>query len=359
MRICYLTTTFDETNGWGRLSARFLAELKRLNGARNVIVPEPAGLWTKEEPAWDQPFRSAMDALRLRKDCAKCDVIYAAVEPVAPLAMMLSRLTGAPHVISVAGTYADFAAYRKPVRWLYKEAFRGAAGLTVLSRYTRSVLMRQGLRAPVTIVPGGFDPQVPPRAPRPMSRPPRLLTVGYVKPRKGYHTLVDALALLKKKGMTVHADLVGRMEMDGYVERLKETIAKEGLDRDVRLLGRIPQLELDALYADADLFVLPSEHDGLAFEGLGLVFLEALGRGVPVIGAKESGAEDIIQEDANGRLVPPGDARALAAAIEGILGDETLWARLCAQAPKSAERFRWERVGAEMQAALEAAAKKA
>ena len=112
--------------------------------------------------------------------------------------------------------------------------------------------------------------------------------------------------------------------------------------------GRVSEDALDRFYANADLFVLPSEHDGLAFEGLGLVYLEALSYGLPVIGCFDSGAEDVIRDGVNGLLVPPGDPERLAAAIESILGNGETWKKMAEAAPTSIDRFRWEHVGAEM-----------
>jgi glycosyltransferase involved in cell wall biosynthesis len=351
MRVAYLASTYDETNGWGRLAARFLKELRVHNGAEAVVAPE-ASAFRSIEIGPRQPLQALRDALIFRRMFAGTDVIYAATEPMALLGYILSRLLKKPLIIAVAGTFADLSVYPRTVRWLYRRAFRAAAAVTVLSRYTGEVLKRSLPDIEPVIVPGGFDAPAEAIPREALHRPPRLLTVGYLKPRKGYHTLVEALGLVRQRGQTFRADLVGRKDMGEYVASLERKISERGMSGDVRLRGMISQDELDAAYAEADLFVLPSEHSGSAFEGLGLVFLEALARGIPVIGTLDSGATDIIEDGKNGRLVPPGDPNALAAAVIAVISDETAWKQMAAAAPASVERFRWSDVGERLQAVL-------
>lgn len=357
MRVAFLTGSLDEAHGWGRFAAGFLADARRRYGDANVIAPDPSRLrsnWAR----WHQPFLAIADALALRRELRGCDVIHAVIEPVAPVAFFLSLLLHKPYVISLHGTYADLRTYAPSVRWLYRLAFGRAALLLPVSGYTADVVRRAFPRKRLEIVPGGFSSasasggQAGKNGP---GSPPRILSVGAVKPRKGFHTLVEALGRLRAKGFAFHADIVGPKHTEAYVARLEARLRELGLERDVRLLGRIPQEALDQAYAEADLFVLPSEHDGTGFEGLGLVYLEALSRGLPAIGCLESGAEEIIRDGVNGRLVPPGAAERLERAIEETLGRPDGWKRLSAAAPASVERFRWECVGDLLRSAYQAA----
>jgi glycosyltransferase involved in cell wall biosynthesis len=354
MRIAYLTTTLDETVGWGRYAAGFLSEARRRNGKENVIAPDPARL-RSTEIRWYQPFAALADAWMLRKELKDADVIHAAIEPAAPLAFFLSILLRKPYVVSVCGTFADLRSYSKAVRWLYRLAFRHAGRMAVLSRYTLKVF-EQGMQgAKTTIVYGGFVPADRAERKTSLSGERRIVAVGAIKQRKGFHTLVEAFGLLDAKGFAFRADCIGPKDPTGYAVRVEERMKELGLADRVRFTGRVPEEELNAAYAGADLFVLPSEHDGTAFEGLGLVYLEAMTYGLPVIGCLDSGAEDIIKDGENGFLVPPGDPEKLAAAIERVLTDEALWKRMSEAAPASIDRFRWETVGADMDAAYKEA----
>lgn len=356
MKIAFLTTTLDETVGWGRYAAGFLAEARRRNGIENVIAPNPARL-RSTEIRWKQPFLALLDAFALWREVKDCDVLHAAIEPAAPLAYFLSLLTGKPFVVSVCGTFADLDSYSKPVRWLYRRAFRSADRMAILSRYTLKVFERGVQDAKTTIVYGGFVP--PAHAPKKsgISSERRILAVGAVKPRKGFHTLLEALGRLKQEGFVFKADCVGPKDSSRYVEQLDARLRELGLEDRVTFHGRVSEDALNRFYADADLFVLPSEHSGTAFEGLGLVYLEAMAYGVPVIGCLDSGAEDVIQDGVNGRLVPPGNAETLANAIRQLLGDEAVWQKMSEVAPGSIDRFRWEAVGADMDAAYKDAVK--
>ncbi len=354
MKVAFLTTTFDETIGWGRFAAGFLAEAKRRNGEANVIAPDPARLRSKDI-RWKQPFLALLDAFALRSELKECDVIHAAIEPAAPLAFFLSLILRKPFVVSVCGTFADLESYSKPVRWLYRLAFRRAGRMAILSRYTLKVFERGVKDAKTTIVYGGFVP--PAHAPKKeaISDERRILAVGAIKARKGFHTLLEALGALKNEGFAFHADCVGPKDESAYVKKLEARLKELGLEDRVTFHGRVSEEALNAFYANADLFVLPSEHSGTAFEGLGLVYLEAMAYGLPVIGCLESGAEDVIQDGVNGRLVPPGQKETLAAAIKGILGNEEAWKRMSSAAPGSIDKFRWENVGADIDAVYRAA----
>lgn len=351
MRILFLTSDLDVTNGWGRYSVGFLAQAQKRFGAANVEAPDPEGL----RGAADGKFKSLLtvfDALRLRKAAGKVDLIHAATERVAPLARLLSAWTGKPFIISAHGTYSDAATYPWHLRSMYRASFRSAEVVVAVSRYTAEVVSKSFQPRRVEIVPGGFEPRPlsSSLSGKALSTGRRILSVGAIKPRKGFHALIEALGLLKKDGFAFRADCVGPKGEGEYVKKLEARLKELYLEDRVTFHGRVSEDALDRFYAQADLFVLPSEHSGTAFEGLGLVYLEALSYGLPVIGCLESGAEDVIQDGVNGRLVPPGSPERLAAAIKEILADEDTWRRMSEAAPASIDRFRWERVGAGMEA---------
>jgi len=352
MRIAFLTTTLDETVGWGRYAAGFLDEARRRLGAENVVAPDPARLRSRKLRN-RQPFAALLDAWKLREELKGVGLIHAATELAAPLAYVLSRFLRVPYVVSVHGTYGDIETYAPPVRWAYRLAFSRASRILAVSRYTADVVRRGSPRAVIDVVPGGFAPagHAPARtAPSPERR---ILAVGAIKPRKGFHTLIEALGLLKARGFAFQAECVGPKAASNYVETVEKRAKELGLGERVRFTGVVSDDDLAAAYARADLFVLPSEHEGTAFEGLGLVYLEAMSYGLPVIGCLDSGASDVIQDGVNGALVPPGNPEKLAAAIERVLGDAALWKKLSDAAPKSIDRFRWQVVGQDMRNAYE------
>jgi glycosyltransferase involved in cell wall biosynthesis len=145
-------------------------------------------------------------------------------------------------------------------------------------------------------------------------KPLAILSVGSIVPRKAYDVLVRALSPL--------AGLDWRLTIAGADDRspealaaLTSAIADTGLGARVTLTGAATQSQLDALYAAADLFVLPS-----LFEGYGMVLAEAMARGLPIVCTTGGAAAETAPADA-ALKVPPGDAAALGAAIGHVLRD--------------------------------------
>ena len=130
---------------------------------------------------------------------------------------------------------------------------------------------------------------------------------------KGLDVLIEAVALLSEKGKEVVVDVVG----DGSFRSRLENLAK---DREVvdrfKFRGQVPRAEVFAANDAADIFVMPSRT-----EGLPRAMVEAMARGMACIGTKVGGIPELLTEDA---LVPPGDAKALADAIEHAM-DNPYW----------------------------------
>jgi glycosyltransferase involved in cell wall biosynthesis len=344
MKVLLLAPDYEETNGWGRYAAGVRSSVRRALPEAEMLAPEPSSLRSREI-GLKQPALALLDALRLRSEAASCDLVHAAAEPLAPLARLLRAMTGTPYAVSVAGTYGDLKSYPPALRPLYRSAFLGAERLSALSRRTAALLRAQFPDAPIEIVAGGVS--IPAASGEPaFSR--RIISVGALKPRKGFHTLLRALGRLKRDGFPVACDIVGAGGEGGYRAELERIASEEGLGELAIFHGRVPEERLDALYRSAAAFVLPSEPVGTAFEGLGLVYLEAMARGLPAVGCTLSGAEDAIRDGEDGFLVPPGDPARLADRLRALLADEKNWKEMSLAARAHVERFRWERFGEKM-----------
>lgn len=158
----------------------------------------------------------------------------------------------------------------------------------------------------------------------------RLLCVATVTPRKGQDLLVEALAELA--GLPWQCQLVGALDRaDHYVAQVREAIARHGLEARIELLGSQPGERLPTLYAQADLFVLPSH-----YEGYGMVITEALAHGLPVV-TTTGGALAHTLPDAAGIKVAPGDIGALRDALRSMLESPDVRARYQAGALEARE----------------------
>ena len=175
--------------------------------------------------------------------------------------------------------------------------------------------------------PGTVKPLAPPRHAR-GDGALHFLSVGAVIPRKGHALLIKALAALREKPWRLL--IVGSLTRDAAAaQALKEAIARHGLGERVTLAGEWPPERLGGAYAEADVFVLPSYH-----EGYGMAFAEAMAQGLPIIGTTGGAIPETVPADA-ALLVPPGDADALSAALAMVLENAALRARL-AQAAAAA-----------------------
>lgn len=159
-----------------------------------------------------------------------------------------------------------------------------------------------------------------------------LLCVATVSARKGHALLIEALAALRDRRWTLHC--AGSLARDPEAVRAVQTAARQhGLQQRIVWHGEVDAARLDALYAQADLFVLPSFH-----EGYGMAFAEALARGLPVVGSSAGAIPDTVPADA-GLLVPSGDAPALRTALQRLMDTPALRAALAAGARRAAAQL--------------------
>ncbi len=200
--------------------------------------------------------------------------------------------------------------------------------------------------AALTVIePGAPDPS-PPRGAR-RAGALRLLCVATLVPRKGHALLLQALAARGGSDWTL--DCVGSDRRDlACAQQLRELARTLRLEQQVRFRGELPQADLLAAYAAADLFVLPAW-----YEGYGMAVAEAVAHGLPVVATAVGAAPRVVGDEA-GLLVPPGDATALAAALRRVLDDAALRTRLAAGAARRARALpRWPDAARQCAALLE------
>jgi D-inositol-3-phosphate glycosyltransferase len=162
-----------------------------------------------------------------------------------------------------------------------------------------------------------------------------LLFVGRMDPIKGIDVLLGAAALLKERP-SLSVVLVGGSGAEPEMRRTRELAARLGIDHLVQFRGAVPQRELAEYYRAATLTVVPSR-----YESFGLVPLESLACGTPVVGSKVGGLPAVIQDGRNGVLVPWRTPLAFAEALARLLDDPAEMARLRADARGSVLRFGW------------------
>ena len=146
------------------------------------------------------------------------------------------------------------------------------------------------------------------------STPPLIIAVGRLIPKKGFGDLIRACALLAERGKSFRCEIIGEGPLEN---ELRRQIDELRLQNNVELTGAKPQTQLRGRLAAANVFVLPSviDPDG-GMDNLPTVIMEAMATGLPVVSTNIGGIPEMIIENETGFLVQPGDAAAMADAIE-------------------------------------------
>jgi len=205
--------------------------------------------------------------------------------------------------------------------------------IATTERYAETSTVLTQYKAKLSVVPFGIDQSRFRASPRSSllakSDMPVVLFVGVLRYYKGVQYLIRAMK-------TVQAFLV--IVGDGPQREELETLVDElSLRERVHFAGRVSDPELPSYYAGADLFCLPACERSEAF---GIVLLEALASGLPIVNTEiGTGTSYVNQDGVTGIVVPPGDPAALANAIQRLLGDDALRARFAQEALKRARQF--------------------
>jgi glycosyltransferase involved in cell wall biosynthesis len=217
--------------------------------------------------------------------------------------------------------------------------------VVVTSATTGEILVRDyGVRRELlTVAPPGTDAAE--RAAGSGGPGVAVLSVGSLTRRKGHDALIAALEGLK--GLDWRLTVAGPTHLDpAHAAELRRQVEAAGLDGRVDFVGSLAPGELDRAYAEADLFVLASR-----YEGFGMVYTEAMARGLPVVGCDAGAVAEATRAAA--RLVPPGDVAALRAALAELIGDGAARRRLADACWRAAQGFaRWSDTAAQVAGAL-------
>jgi len=158
------------------------------------------------------------------------------------------------------------------------------------------------------------------------SIPPLIVAVGRLIAKKGFADLIRACGLLAESGKSFQCEIIGEGQLEN---ELRAQIDQLNLQDRVALSGAKPQREVRQRLAAASVFVLPSvidAHGGM--DNLPTVIMEAMATGLPVISTDIGGIPEMVVQNETGFLMRPGDAVALAGAIEKVINDRSLAQRL-------------------------------
>jgi phosphatidyl-myo-inositol alpha-mannosyltransferase len=260
-----------------------------------------------------------------------------------PLSPALPITTLRFHRGANVGTFHAFAKrnlgyyYARP---FLKRYFKRLHSCIAVSAPARDFVSRY-FPADYHIVPNGIDTSFfsPDHEPIPELRTPgwhTLLFVGRLEQRKGLPTLLEAYAELRRRRPNVRLVVVG----DGPGRWGYEKFVESEAIPDVLFMGHVSAEMLPRCYASADVFCAPA----VGRESFGIVLLEAMASGVPVLASAIQGFSQVVTHEETGMLVSTGDANAWTHALERILADAQQRRRLAQAGLRHSLRYDWSRI---------------
>jgi glycosyltransferase involved in cell wall biosynthesis len=235
------------------------------------------------------------------------------------LAHLISRAAGLPHLVHLHYPFGPWLG-RPQVHFI-----RRAHHVFAVSEFTRQTALLRGFPSDrISTVPNLTHQEPPRRADRKAVRAQLgvgdneliVIAVGRLDPGKGFEHLIRAMAAIPPLDRPVHVLICGEsLHLPGFDRELEDLARSERVDDVVRFLGQ--RSDVADLLAAADVFCLPTEG-----EAFGLVFIEAMRAGLPVVALRSGGVPEIVVDGVTGWLSYPGDQEALTANLHRMLDDE-------------------------------------
>ena len=259
--------------------------------------------------------------------------------PAGGIALALRRLAGLPYAVRVSGP--DIPGFEERYAWLYplltpliRRIWNGAQTVVAKCEGEAEMIRAVDGSVGISLIPNGVDLEVfQPGDPIPSSGPLRLLCVGRLIERKGQHHLIEAVKRLTDEGIDVTLDLVGT----GDAKAANEAQARRlWLADRVRFLGYVPREEIPAHYAAAHVFVLPSYN-----EGMSVATLEAMAAGLPIVVTRTGGADELVEEGANGLTFKWADVEVLTTHLRSLAKNRNRAREMGAASRVRAAAFSW------------------
>jgi glycosyltransferase involved in cell wall biosynthesis len=363
-KILYLSVSIDPNSGWGTIAHDMAHESLRSSAVDfEIWIPKSesssicSGLqaFTKPIlPEWvgdfGNKFWRAWPFLNFCKENQGFDFINSLVEfPYSILANRLASRWDIPFSIMSQGTYAAMPFRNWSSRYFYTRALKNASFFTSPSEYTaETVSSRIELPRPIKVIPNPIDT----RFAEADSNPEQLLnmgiraddrfilSVGALKPRKGFDLLIGAFARIAESLPDTKLVIAGEGQLKADLNGLARQL---GVSDRVIIPGRVDEDTLAALYQECTFFsLLPRVVDG-QFEGFGLVFLEAGVCGKPSVAADSGGVTNAVLDGKTGILVPPDDEMSAADALARMFNESDLLERLGSNARAFALTNSWQK----------------
>ena len=257
---------------------------------------------------------------------------------------VLKKIYGVPYINTIHGEEVYLAKryhMQFALRWLVNNSSKTITN----SSATRNACVDAGLdEDKLEVIPFGVDTDFF----RPIDVPRtdnyfHILSVGYLIERKGHEYLIRAMKEILKERDDVRLKIVGSGPLEG---KLKSLISELDLEEYVEIIKNVSDDELLKLYNSSDVFVLPAVVDSQGnTEGLGVVLLEAMACGIPVIGSNIGGIPDIIKNGETGLLVEQKDVLQIGGSVIKLIKDEKYGKKFSSAGLQIIKmRFKWLKI---------------
>ena len=259
--------------------------------------------------------------------------LHCPVSPVLPLLAL--RIARQPIVGTFHSTVTSDLAFRLFRRALLP-SYRRIDKILAVSEEARSCVLRH-FPGPVEILPNGVSPDRFRPGLKRLERfddgIPNILFVGRFDPRKGLPELMSACDALARDSVPFRLIVVG----DGALRRRIEVMAQGALEGRVHFEGRVSNDRLPRYYASADVFCSPARGG----ESFGIVLLEAMASGVPIVATDLPGYRTVLTPGVEGLAVPPRDPASLRRALQTLLSRPELRKEMGGRGIETSRRFAW------------------
>lgn len=261
--------------------------------------------------------------------------------PAGAMSYMLRLTAGLPYIVSLQGP--DVPGFEARYNYLYpiltpllRHVWRQSRAVLAISRQHRDLALKTLPGIEIPIIYNGVETDVftPERQ---TNSTIRLVCVGRLIERKGQHHLLRSFAQLRARSAeALHLTLVGTGDAEQELQRLAHEL---GVADSVRFLGFVPREEMPKVYHNADIFVLPSQS-----EGMSIALLEAMAAGLPVVVTNTGGTDELVMPGENGLVVQWANVSELTAALSQMIGDSALREDMGAQSRMRACTLSWSAI---------------
>ncbi len=277
---------------------------------------------------------------------AKPDVAIAVEwDPCGYLIEFLKAIFGFKSAAIVHGQeiYRTGGGYKGRVKRFIRDwTFNRSDAIVAVSTYTAKRLEEEGIKRPMRIIWNGYDEKKFSNIKRCRDffedDKIKLVTLSRVVERKGHLYALKALQILIESGRDISYDIIGD---GGYKKDLELYVKKNNLENHVNFHGILPDEAIRRIFSYSDIFIHPNyaANGGRDFEGFGIVLLEAMSAGLPVMAGRNGGPADIIKHEDNGILVEGQDPIEIADAILRLKNDRVLINSILSKTRKTLSYF--------------------